>query len=78
MDSNVTRIRNIVIQGGKVCNFAKRLYYLHLPYVLIPLFVEIITLITYLNIRCGNACLTDFRNLCDIINVGWKRKYNDK
>ena len=37
-----------------------------------------IALITYLNIRCGNACLPDFRNLCDIVNVGWKRKYIDR
>ena len=35
-------------------------------------------LITYLNIRCGNACLPDLRNLCDIVNVGWKRKYIDR
>ena len=30
-------------------------------------------LITYLNIRCSNVCLPDFRNLCDIVNVGWKK-----
>ena len=29
-------------------------------------------------IRCGNACLQDFHNLCDIVNIGWKRKYSDR
>ena len=42
MDSNIMCIRNIVRQEGKVYNFTRRLHYLYLPCVLIPLFIEII------------------------------------
>ena len=80
MDSNVTHIGNIVRQGGTVYSFVIGLNYLYLRCIWIPLFVAItsnIALITYLNIQCDNACIPDFRNLCNIVNVGWKRKYID-
>ena len=83
MDRNIMCITNIVRQRGKVYNFPKRLHYLYLPCILIPLFVEIFVkhhanYITYLSMQCGNTCLPDFCNLCDIVNVGWKRKYIDR
>ena len=72
------RIRNIVRQGGKVYSFVKGLNYLYLRCIWIPLFVAIIVkhCANYIsiNIRYGNACLPDFRNLCDIVNVGLEEK----
>ena len=83
MDSNVKYIRNTVQQGSKIYCFVKRLNYLYLPCILIPLIVAIIVqhhanYIILIAIWCGNTCLPDFRNLCDIVKVGCKRKYVDR
>ena len=82
--SNVVRIRNIVRQGGKVYSFVKGLNYLYVLTLHLDFSIRCNNRHKHcanyisINIRCGNACLPDFRNLCDIVNVGWKRKYIDR
>ena len=64
-------IRNIVRWRGKVHSFVKRVTCLYFPYISIPLchvMSKNVQTIWY-----SNACLPDFCNLCDFVNVGWKR-----